>query len=142
MAASGLGNFYFLNPGNTTRAANYLNVLTDRFNNMINVRNTTIFMQDGAPCHNAKVVKEWLVCKGIAFPCPWTGNSPDLNPIENLWSNLKAKVSAYKPSSLGDLKSVIQLVLCKEITIQVCIQLVESMSKRLIMVIKNSGKTY
>ena len=67
MTASGRGNLYFFNPGDLMRAANYLNALTDRLNTMMNVGNTQIFMQYVAPRHNAEVVKEWLVSKGILF---------------------------------------------------------------------------
>lgn len=42
-----------------------------------------IFQQDSAPCHTAKICKEWFENKGIDL-LPWPGNSPDLNPIENL----------------------------------------------------------
>ena len=31
----------------------------------------------------------------------WPGNSPDLNPIENLWCVMKNKVSEKHPTSLS-----------------------------------------
>ena len=53
--------------------------------------NRFIFQQDLAPCHTSKLVKKWLADHGVQV-LPWPGNSPDMNPIENFWPILKAKV--------------------------------------------------
>lgn len=51
------------------------------------------FMQDGAPCHKAKSVLEWLRERGIRL-LEWPGNSPDMNPIENIWEIVKRRINA------------------------------------------------
>lgn len=51
-----------------------------------------IFMQDSAPCHTAKIIKEYLQTSNVNV-LPWPGNSPDLNPIENIWGLMKAKLN-------------------------------------------------
>ncbi|KAI5086608.1 hypothetical protein C0J45_23324, partial [Silurus meridionalis] len=42
-----------------------------------------VFMQDNAPCHTAKQVKQFLETENIEI-MTWPAQSPDLNPIENL----------------------------------------------------------
>lgn len=51
-----------------------------------------IFMQDGAPCHTARSVKAFLVQQSIPL-LDWPGNSPDMNPIENVWELMKREVA-------------------------------------------------
>ena len=61
----------------------------------------SIFQQDGAPAHTSKLNQEW--CQ-FNLPCYWAkriwpGNSPDLSPIENLWTVVKQSLSEMPPAS-------------------------------------------
>ncbi|CAB5384966.1 unnamed protein product [Rhizophagus irregularis] len=64
-----------------------------------------IFQQDNAPIHTAKITKNWLKKNKIAI-IDWPENSPDLNPIENIWKQLKDNIQARKtfPRTVGELK--------------------------------------
>ncbi len=47
-----------------------------------------MFMQDNAICHTAKSVKVWMDENRIQS-LTWPGQSPDFNPIENIWAEIQ-----------------------------------------------------
>ena len=56
-------------------------------------------MQGGAHCHRSQLVSDFLKNKNIKT-LDRPGNSPGLNPIENLWKILKDKVVDKLPQVL------------------------------------------
>ncbi len=66
-----------------------------------------IFQQDLAPAHTAKGTKSWFNDHGVTV-LDWPANSPDLNPIENLWGIVKRKMRDTRPNNADDLKAPVK----------------------------------
>ncbi len=56
-----------------------------------------IFKHDLAPAHTAKSTKSWLNDHGVGV-LDWPANSPDLNPIDNLWGIVKREIRNKRPN--------------------------------------------
>ena len=60
LACHGQAGLHILAPGETVNAQKYLEMLKEKLPFFVEFHGSTIFQQDGAPCHMAKVVKNWL----------------------------------------------------------------------------------
>ncbi len=61
-----------------------------------------VFQHDNDPKHTTRTTKEWLRKKHVKVP-EWPSQFPDMNPIENLWRELKLCVAQRQPQHLKDL---------------------------------------
>ena len=63
------------------------------------------FQQDNDPKHSAKITKEWLQNNSVTV-LQWPSQSPDFNPTEHLWRDLKMAVHQHSPSNLTGLERI------------------------------------
>ncbi len=68
----------------------------------------------------------------------WPANSPDLNPIENLWGIVKRKRRDTRPNNADDLKATVKETWAS-IPPQQCHKLITSMPHRIEALIKAKG---
>jgi transposase len=95
------------------------------------------FLQDNAPYHRSKVVLDWLEEQKVDL-IKLPPYSPDLNPIENLWANLKTRIEARNPSNIEDLKKFL-LEEWSNTPLIYCRHLALSMIDRCTLVEENDG---
>ncbi|KAK3509481.1 hypothetical protein QTP70_035136 [Hemibagrus guttatus] len=137
-AASGPGRLAVIN--GSMNSAVYQKILKENARPSVcdlKLKRTWVLQQDNDPKHTSKSTSEWLK-KNKMKTLEWPSQSPDLNPIEMLWHDLKKVVHARKPSNVAELQQF-----CKDewakIPPQRCNRLTASYRKRLIAVVAAKG---
>jgi transposase len=97
------------------------------------------FQHDNDPKHTSKVVKRYLSNAGFTV-LAWPSQSPDLNPIENLWGHIKHRLRklTVAPSSLPEVYEYVKLQ-WESLEREYLLNLIHSMPSRIELVLENKG---
>lgn len=95
--------------------------------------------EDNAPWHTAKIVTNYLKNKKVARMV-WPPQSPDLNPIENLWKVIKDMISKrkHKVRNTKDMRLALKEV-WPQIEPKFLLKLCDSVPRRWDACLKNKG---
>ena len=149
-----LGPIVFID--GTIRKEEYIAILEQNLLEYIDVLTADglrdiVFQQDNARPHTAKLTQEWLkeAAREHGFIImEWPPNSPDMNPIENLWAHLKLELHRRYPDTkyLSGSPAVIRRILKRrllevwwDIGEEVLTGLVKSMPHRVRALLKAKG---
>ena len=113
-------------------------LLRERLQNEMLQRQADVFMFDNASCLRVSRVSRFFRDENIQI-LDWSGNNPDMNPIENAWFILKRRVGQLLPKGQDDLVRKISSAWEIVVTREYCVKLVMSMPDRIAEVIKNRG---
>jgi hypothetical protein len=93
---------------------------------------------DGAPVHQSQLSSKWQEEEGIV-ELKWPVQSPEVNPIENLWSLMKSKISTKHPiKNLNSMKANV-LEVWESVPTEKVESLAASMSDPILAVITAKG---
>jgi transposase len=111
---------------------NFIDNATRQFNNKWQLQ------QDNDPKHQSSTTKKWLD-ENVPQVLDWPSNSPDLNPIENLWNIVKHRTEKRKTENINELKHFLHEE-WENIEKKIIINLINSMKKRCHLVIESKGE--
>lgn len=105
ISTAGVGNLVFIED-----KSKYLKLLKENLIQSavyMGIERTFKFYQDNDPKHKARIVQKFLLynCPKVLHPPP---QSPDLNPIENLWDELDRRIRLTPIHTKEELKKKLQ----------------------------------
>ena len=142
------GPFFFAE--NTVTGVIYLDMLQQFLEPQLiqdGILDTVVFQQDGAPCHYAKICREYLnttFCDrwiGRDGPMPWAARSPDLTPLDFFaWGFIKSQV--YRSQRITRLSDLCQLIrdAVELISVDMLERVFDNLENRLVKCMDNDGR--
>jgi transposase len=121
----------------------YKNILNDELQQTIKwyklKKKDVILQQDKASVHTANSVRNYIKSQHIKV-LDWPSQSPDLNPIENLWRDIKRRLALDQqlPKNADEMWKKFERI-WEETSLELCQKLIYSMPNRVNMVIKARG---
>lgn len=94
-------------------------------------------LEDNDPKHTSKMSKRFKVDNGIQT-LAWPAQSPDCNPIENVWALMKLKINKEPPTSFNSFVKKIKKE-WKNLPTEFAEKLVDSMKNRVELLIERKG---
>ena len=140
ISSEGKSEIYFVE--STMNNQQYIKVLDEYLRPFIEKSENperNIHQDDNAPAHRHKNVVEWVRRNNISTIYQ-PAQSPDLNPIENLWNFLKKKVAKYRAKDKKELIQIVKYVWKNEIPQELIRNLCESLKRRAEKVILAEGR--
>ena len=96
-----------------------------------------ILQEDNDPKHTCTLAKSWKSSENVQM-LKWPSASPDLNPIENVWGLLKARIKEKPEITLPGLVRRIRSE-WKSLPVEYAENLVNSLTRRMASLIKTQG---
>lgn len=138
-SAAGVGALHRVN--GTVNAIAYIDILERNLISTLDENHPNgdgVFQQDNAPCHTARSVKKWFADNDITWIDNWPAQSPDINPIENLWDYIDRRLRKSTYKNADEMWNAIKSI-WESIPIDFLQHLVSSVPRRLQAVIDNKG---
>lgn len=104
----GKGKLVFLPTNLSMDVQDYFTVIVEELDECMQKCKAEVCMIDGADGHTANLIDNWFRFCDIPILKYWPDNSPDLNPMENLWTFIKCNLQNRDTSSITHLQASIQ----------------------------------